>query len=423
VAGGRLWQARDFRNLWAAQTISRVGNQVSVLALPLTAALTLHAAAWQMGLLAAAEAAPRVGLALVAGVWVDRLPRRPLMLVADIGRAALLATVPLAALLGHLRIEQLFVVALLEGALTVFFDTAYRAYLPSLVTREQLLEGNSKLESSASAAQTVGPSLAGGLVAFAGAPYAVAADAASFAISALLLGRIRASEPPRTAAAQRPHFWRELREGLLVVHDNPMLRAVAACGATWGFFDMVVIAVLPLYVTRDLGMGGVALGSVYSLLGVGLLAGALLSERASRQLGHGPAIVGGATISSLGGVLVAGSGGPGWLAIGVLMGAMFLLGLGSSIYQVNQMALRQALVPTRLLGRMNASMSFGVDSMTPLGAVAGGVLGSAVGLRPTLVVGAIGSVAGCLWVVLSPLRTMRQAPVVVDDELPVGPRS
>jgi MFS family permease len=414
---GGLWRHADFRNLWAAQSISQVGSQVSLLALPLTAVLTLDAAAWQMGLLTAAGLLPRVALALVAGVWVDRRARRPIMIAADAGRALLLATIPLAAAFDRLRIEQLFVVAFLTGVLTVFFDVAYRSCLPSLVSREHLVEGNSKLETTASAALTAGPVLAGGLVALVSAPLAVAADALSFAASALFLARIRAPERLADANAESAprHFRAELVEGLQVVFGNPLLRAMAGCGATWGFFDNVVMAVLTLYVTRQLGLGGGALGLIYACLGLGLLGGALLAGRVNRRLGVGPAIIAGATFSSIGGVLLAGSGGPPLLALAVLMAGMALMGVGGTVYSVNQMTLRQALVPERLLGRANASVTFAVMATMPLGALVGGLLGSAIGLRPTLVVGAVGSFAGFLWVFWSPLRALHAQPTQLPD--------
>jgi MFS family permease len=412
-----LWRHADFRNLWAAQSISQVGSQVSVLALPLTAVLTLDAAAWQMGLLTAAGLLPRVALALVAGVWVDRRARRPIMIAADLGRALLLATIPLAAVFDRLRIGQLYVVAFLAGILTVFFDVAYRSCLPSLVDREQLVEGNSKLEVTASAAQTAGPALAGGLVALASAPMALTLDALSFVASAFFLARIRAPERQAHAAsdATARNFRAELGEGLRVVFGNPLLRAMAGCGATWGFFDNVVMAVLALYVTRQLGLGGGALGLIFASLGVGLLVGAVLAGPVNRRLGVGPAIIAGATFSSVGGVLLAGSGGRPLLALAVLMAGMALMGVGGTIYSVNQMTLRQALVPERLLGRANASITFGVLSTMPLGAIAGGLLGSAIGLRPTLVVGAVGSFAGFLWVIWSPLRSLRGQPAPLPD--------
>jgi MFS family permease len=254
------------------------------------------------------------------------------------------------------------------------------------------------------------------LVTLASAPLALTLDALSFAASAFFLARIRAPERQvNAAAAPARDFRAELGEGLRVVFGNPLLRAVAGCGATWGFFDNVVMAVLTLYVTRQLDLGGGSLGLIYSSLGVGLLCGALVAGPVSRRLGVGPAIIAGATFSSVGGVLLAGSGGRPLLALGVLMAGMALMGVGGTIYSVNQMTLRQALVPERLLGRANASITFSVLSTTPLGALVGGLLGSAIGLRPTLVVGAVGSFAGFLWVIWSPLRSLRGQPAPLPD--------
>src|SRR5438105_11611746 len=200
---GGLWRHPEFVKLWTGQTISRFGSEISQLAIPLAAALVLDASPAQMGLLSAFEFAPFLLLSLFAGVWVDRVRRRPVLIVADIGRAVILGSIPVAAVLGVLRIEQLYVVGLLTGVLTVFFDVAYQAYLPVLVSREHLVEGNSKLEVSRSVAQILGPGVAGALVQIITAPFAVAIDAASFIASALCLLPIRSPEPPRVQAEAR----------------------------------------------------------------------------------------------------------------------------------------------------------------------------------------------------------------------------
>src|SRR5437868_10909625 len=249
LAFSGLWRHSEFVKLWTGQTISLFGTEVSQLAIPLTAALVLNATPAQMGLLAALEYAPFLLLSLFAGVWVDRMYRRPVLIVADIGRALLLGSIPLSALLGLLRIEQLYVVGLMTGVLTVFFDVAYQSYLPVLVKREHLVEGNSKLEVSRSVAQIAGPGVAGALVQVITAPLAVLVDALSFVASVISLLLIRVREPaPVRHDGNAGSIWSELREGLDVVLGNPLLRSIAGCTGTSNLFGNGVMAVYVLYV-------------------------------------------------------------------------------------------------------------------------------------------------------------------------------
>ena len=260
-----LWRHADFVKLWTGQTISLFGSQITFLALPLTAVLVLEASPAQMGFLTAAGAIPSLLVGLFVGVWVDRYRRRPILIAADLGRAALLFAIPVAAILGMLRIEHLYVVAFLVGTLELFFDVAHRSFLPSLVKREQLVEGNSKLEMSRSIAMILGPGVAGGLVQLVTAPIAIAVDAISFLISALFLGWIRAPEPAPKPSDQRENIWRELGEGLRLVSGNRLLRAIAGCMGIVGLFNSVLEAVFVLYVTRELGIEPGLLGLVCSV--------------------------------------------------------------------------------------------------------------------------------------------------------------
>src|SRR5438874_7367780 len=272
-----LWRHPEFVKLWTGQTISRFGSEISQLAIPLAAALVLDASPAQMGLLSAFEFAPFLLLSLFAGVWVDRVRRRPVLIVADIGRAVILGSIPVAAVLGVLRIEQLYVVGLLTGVLTVFFDVAYQAYLPVLVSREHLVEGNSKLEVSRSVAQIAGPGVAGALVQVVSAPIAVVVDALSFVASVISLLFIHAPEP---APVRRPgaagSMWSELREGLGVVLGNPLLRSIAACTGMSNLFSNAWAAVYVLYLTRELGLPPAIIGLIFAVSGPGALLGALL---------------------------------------------------------------------------------------------------------------------------------------------------
>ena len=404
-----LWRHADFLKLWAGQTVSQLGSQVTQLALPLTAALTLEATAWQMGVLGAAAFAPFLLFGLFAGVWVDRLPRRRILVAADLGRALLLGLIPLAAQLGVLRIELLCAVGFLAGVLTVFFDVAYQSYLPALVDRSQLVEGNAKLEVSRSVAQVGGLGVGGALVQLLTAPVAIAVDALSFLASAVFLATIRCAEP-RAPADTRPNIWTEIREGLGVVLGNPLLRAIAGCTATANLFSNIGMAVYVLYVTRELGVTPALLGVVFAAGSGGALVGALLASRIADWIGLGPTIVGVALLFPLGGLLVVVAGGPPLVVAAILIAAQAATNFCGPVYNVNQVSLRQAITPDRLQGRTNATMRFVVWGTIPIGALVGGFLGDAIGLRATLLVGALGGGLAFLWMLLSPVRGLHEQP-------------
>lgn len=405
-----LWRHPDFLKLWVGQTISRFGSQVSELALPLTAVLVLQATPSEMGVLAAAERAPFLLIGLFAGVWVDRVRRRPVLVAGDFGRGLLLLSIPLAALLGALRMEQLYVVGLLVGVLTVFFDVAYQSYLPSLVRREHLVEGNSKLEVTSSSSAIFGPGVAGALVQLVTAPLAILVDAVSFLLSAASLLLIRQPEPQPMPKDQRRTVWTEIGEGLGVVVGNPVLRSIAGCTSTFNLFNSLGWAVFVLFATRELGLEPGLLGVVLGIGSVGFLAGALLAQPAARHLGLGPAIVGSSFASGAGAFLIPLAGSLAPLAIPLLVASQLLSGLGTPVYNVNQVSLRQTITPDHLQGRMNASMRFLVWGTMPIGSLLGGWLGDLVGLQATLVVAAAGQALAVLWVLLSPVRRLREQP-------------
>ena len=414
ISFGGLWRHPEFVKLWAGETISQFGTQISQLAIPLTAALVLNATPLQMGLLGAFEFAPFLLLSLFAGVWVDRLRRRPVLIVADVGRAILLGSIPAAALLGVLHIEQLYVVGLLTGVLTVFFDVAYQSYLPALVNREHLIEGNSKLQASVAVAQIAGPGAAGVLVQLITAPLAVLADAASFVASVVFLLLIRAPErAPDRHANGSSSIWAELREGLVVVLGNPLLRSIAGCTATSNLFGNAMMAVYVLYATRQLGIEPALLGIIFAAGGPGALLGSLLAGRVADRFGFGSTIIGSMLSGALANLLVPLASGPLAVVAGMLMLAAFIAGLCNPIYNINQVSLRQAITPDRLQGRMNASVRFIVWGTIPIGALLGGTLGQAIGLWPTLLSMALCSLLAPLWVVFSPVRQLRSQPVPV----------
>ena len=414
-----LWRHADFMKLWTGETISQLGTQVTLLALPLTAILILKANAFEVGLLSTLEFLPFILVGLPAGVWVDRLPRRAVLIAGDLLRILTLGSIPVAFGLHHLHLVQLYVVAFLTGIGTVFFDVAYQAYLPSLVDRDQIVDGNAKLEISRSGAQLAGPGLGGILVQLLRAPVAIAVDAASYAWSAVFVALIRRDEPgvERVAADEgRPRMRSQIAEGLRYVWRHTLLRPIALCTATANLFGSMTLALLVLFAVRKLGLSAGVIGAVLALGNSGWLVGAFVARRTAERVGLGPTIIGSIAIASVGGVLIPLASKA--TAIPLLVASGFLLGLGAVIYNVNQVSLRQAITPDRIQGRMNATMRFMVWGTMPIGSFLGGVLGNAIGLRPTLWIAAIGGLLSFLPPFLSPVRTLERIP---DQEpLPVA---
>lgn len=405
---GGLWRHPGFVRLWSSKTISRFGSEISTLALPLLAAVTLDASPAQMGLLTAAGTAPFLLIGLSVGVLVDRLRRVPLLITADIARAALLAVVPVAWAFGWLNMTLLYAVALCVGAFTVVFEVASSSLLPALIGRENLVEGNGKLEASRSLAQTGGPGLAGVLVDVLGAPLAVLADASSYLVSAVFLLRLDANEEAPSAAPGGPRrALREVGDGLRAVFASPLLRPLVLCSATVNFFGYVFLAVYILYMTRDLGLGPAAVGLVFALGGVGALAGAALAGPAVRSFGRGPAMVGAMVLCGLSGMAVPLAVVFPAVALPMVLVAEFAQWLFLVVYRVGEVSLRQEVTPNHLLGRVVATERFAVYGAIPLGSLFGGLLGEVVGVPLTLVVGMIGTLAASLWLLFSPVRRVR----------------
>jgi MFS family permease len=416
---GGLWRHADFLKLWSAETVSQFGTQISQLAIPLTAVIVLDASAFQVAALGTVEFLPFILFTLPAGVWVDRLPRRPILIIGDFGRAALLASIPVAYIADSLTLAQLYVVGFLVGICTVFFDVAYQSYLPALVERDSIIEGNSKLEISRSSAQIGGPGFGGLLVQIFTAPYAILADAVSFAGSGAFILRIRKQESHRetaaAAATKKTGLWAELKEGLRFVLGNPNLRAQAGCTGTSNFFSNVSFAIIMVFLVRELGLSPGVIGLAFSVGSIGSLVAALTSNRISRRFGIGPTSIAMAALFGPAALLVAfaphGNG-----AIPFLGLAIFVFGFTVVVYNITQVSYRQAICPPRLQGRMNSVMRFIVWGTIPLGSLAGGGLASWIGLRETIIVGAIGGGASFLWLLLSPQRHLRDMPEPIDDE-------
>ncbi len=404
--GGLVWH-HDFRLLWAGETISQLGSQVSVLVLPLVAVLYLHASTFEVGVLTALESVAFLLVGLPAGAWCDRVRRRPVMIVADLARAALLASIPVAAALGVLTIGQLFAVALLHGIATVFFDVSYQSYLPSLVGRDELMEGNAKLGASQSVAEVVGPTLGGFLVQLFTAPFAVLADAVSFLASAICVGAIRRPEPAPARPVQR-HFFKEIGEGLGFVLRHPILRMIAATTGTSNFFSSAFAAVVVVFLVRSVHLSAGVIGVLMSAGSIGGILGALTASAIARRIGQARTIWISTMVTAPFGLLIPLTSSGDGLAFYVT--GFFAISFGVVVYNVAQVSFRQALCPPRLLGRMNATMRFLVWGTMPLGALLGGALGTWIGLRPTLWVSQIGEVLAVGWVIASPLRRMRDLP-------------
>jgi MFS family permease len=375
-----FWRHGDFLRLWAAHTVTQIGAQVSFVAIPLAAVLVLDASPVQMGVLTAIGSIPALVLGLFAGVWVDRLRRRPILILADVGRGLVLATIPLAALFGVLGIWHLYVALLLVGAMTLFFDVAYRSYLPSLVRRELLVDGNSKLEVSRSAAEIVGPGLAGGLVQVFTAPLAILFDALSFLLSAAFLSRIRSAEPTPesrknqeegSTAEEQGRILQEIRDGLRALAGNPTVRSLVSCTGTMTLFNAVIEAVLVLYLVNTLGLSAATIGIIFSVGGVGFLVGAVMAGRITRHVPLGVVLVGGPLLVGAADLLIPLAGGPAVLVVGLPGAAQFLFGVGLPLYRVNEVSLRQMIVPDRFLGRVNSGEYFVREGLVPIGALLG----------------------------------------------------
>ncbi len=408
---GGLWHHLEFRRLWIGETVSQFGTMVSQLALPLVAILVLHAPTFEVGLLTAFETAAFLVVGLPAGAWVDRMRFRWVLIVNDLIRAAMLGSIPLAQLMGILTIGQLYVVALVTGVSTVFFDVAYQSYLPQLVDRKLLVEGNAKLQASESVSQIAGPSIGGLLIQALTAPYAVLIDALSFLWSAGWVAAIKA-RPPRPERKSDRNLRREIGEGLRFVLGNRMLRAIAMCTGSSNLFASMAVAVFYVLLARDLHLAPGVIGLITSTSAVGGLAGSLVASRFAARVGQGPAIwISAAAIGPFS--FVAPFVHRDW-TLGLLAVAQIGMWMGIVVYNITQVSFRQGLCPPELLGRMNATMRFLVWGTMPLGGVIGGALGSAIGVRQTLLVVAVGGSLAFLPVLMSPLRRMRELPSYED---------
>jgi MFS family permease len=410
VIGGRLWRHPEFLKLWAGQTVSVVGDQVTMLALPLAAVLVLDASATEMGLLAAAGWLPHLVFALGAGLWVDRRRRkRWVMIWMDLARAAVLASVPLAYWLDGLTIEHVIGVAFAVGALTVVFDTAWTVLFMRIVPREDVVEANGKLMTSRSLSFVVGPPGAGGLVQVAGAPVALLLDALSFVVSALFVGRVRVDEPP-VPELDGERVRARLAAGFRFVFRHPVLRPNLLCFATINLFNLGLWAIVILYFAEELGLSAGTIGILLGAAAVGGVIGALVAPAIGRRIGMGPAVTLGAVLFTAPLLLFPLAGGPRPLLLAMLFTGEFLSGIGVMLLDIQANSLQLLLTPEEMRARQFAITRFVNYGVRPIGALAGGLLAEAIGLREALFVTAIGAILGVLWLLPSPVPRLREVP-------------
>ena len=451
-----LFRHPNYRKLWTAATVSLFGTQVSQIAIPYIAAVVLKASPGEVGLLTTIEFLPFILFTLPAGVWVDRFPKRRILVIGDLGRAAMLVSIPLAAALGGLTIWQLYLVGFVNGAMTVFFDVADQSFLPTILDRDELVEGNAKLQISGSSAQILGQPVGGGLVALLTAPVAVLIDAASYLGSAALIlwirltssgaratGRRSEDVPPTTAAvapdaeavvspstgasvggeaaAQQPavpasdggSMRSQIMAGLRYIGRHRYLANIAASTATSNLFGNIAFAILPVYLYRTLGLSPASVGAVGGIGGAGVLIGALVASRAATRFGVGPVIVGALLIGGINGLLLPLASPE--LAFWFVSASFFVGGLTGVVFNVNQVSLRQAITPEHFLGRMNATMRFLVWGTIPIGSLIGAGLSEVVGVHTTIWIGSILGLLAFLPTFLSPVRSLRTIPTEDPD--------
>ena len=400
-----LWRDRRFATYWAGQGISQFGDRITELALPLIAVTTLHASAPTVGLLTAAVWAPNI-LSLFIGSWVDhQLRKKRLLIVADVLRAVVLLSLPLAHWFGVVTMGQLVAVALLAGLGQVLYQTAYPSFFVSLVRRDQFVEANGLLSSTRSVSFVGGPALAGGLIQVFTAPVALVLDALSFVVSALLIGRVKVPERPVDEAEDG--LLRRARDGMRLVLRHPYLRASLACVTTINFFNFVAAALLILFASRELGLSAGGIGLALGIGATGGVLGAVLAGRVTRRLGVGGTICVGAGLFSAPFALLPLAGGTLWMRMGVLGLVEFISGFGVMLLDVPLNALQTAVTPDEIRSRVVGAFSSINYGIRPVGAVLGGFLGEWIGIAPTMVLAAAGGTLSILWLMGSPIPGTR----------------
>lgn len=413
IRWGELWGNPDFLKFWGGETVSQFGANVTTLALPLTAVLTLRATPQQLGTLQASQFLPFLLFSLVFGVLMDRRRRRPAMIVANAGRAILVGLVPLLAVLGALRLELLYAVVFGVGTLTTLFDVSMFSYVPTLVRdRRHLVEANGKVAASISAATIAGPGLAGLLIQVLTAPITLVVNSVSYVVSVVTLLLIRVDEPRPEGSGGERHLLREIGEGFGVVLGNPYLRVTALQGAMFNFFIQFVTTVFVLRAIREIHLSPAVLGVILATGAVGGLVGVSVAPALTRRFPVGPVLTVAMVLGTLPSILLAAAGGPPPLAAAMLVPTFMGFSAGAGVSNVILVSLRMAVTPNRLLGRVNGSMRLVLYGAIPLGALTAGELGATIGLRGALWVAAAGFIVSLVPVLLSPILRLRSMPVL-----------
>ncbi|MEE1806652.1 MFS transporter [Streptomyces sp. BE133] len=404
----------DFGRLFAATALGQLGDRIIFLALPLVAIVALNADEFQVGLLAAMTTAGSLLVGLPAGAWVDRMRKRSVMISTDLARAVALLTIPVAWWSELLTIWWLYAVALVHGVLTVFFDVAYVSYLPHLVGRSNLVEGNSKLSAIRSVTSISGPGMAGPLVGWLGAPVTLLVSSVGMAMSGLLATGIRKREQ-KPESSEHPQLFREIKEGLKFVLKHPVLRAIILGDAIFNLFLVMYQTMLLVFLEREMNLDSFGIGLILSGMGCGALLGALSATRVSKRVGQGPVIWLAPLVTCPLTALMP-LAHPGW-SVHVAALGLASLSLGGVIRFVAQSSFQQTLTPDRILGRMSATARFVSWGGIPLGGLLGGASGAVFGAKATLWIGAAGMTSSIIPYFLSPLRSMRELPKGEDPEL------
>ena len=418
---GALWKHAGFMRLWAAQTVSSFGARITREGLALASVLTIDAKPFQLGILAALVTGPSVIVGFLAGGFVDRTGKRSIMIASDLLRTAVLMSVPVAAWLQLLRMEQLYVVGALMGGLGVFFDIADHAYLPHLIAREHLIEGNTKLSATDSLAEVGGPALAGVLVQTLTAPFAIAINAATYLVSALLLGTITTREEISNAPQSRPTLISDLRVGFGAMSHNPLVRPLILMAIASPLFGGVFSALYVIFVIKTLGLSPALMGMTVAVGGIGSLLGTAISSRLVQRVGVGRAILLGFLTSAISSVFVPLASGPLWLKIGSLMIAQLVGDSMAVAALIPAASLRQSVIPRAVLGRAASVFFVGAGASSVIGALLGGLLGSFLGPRAALFLAVVGLIATPTIGLLSPLWRLAQIPAAEPKSPEPGP--
>ncbi len=404
-AASSIWRDSRFLRFWSSQTISHLGLQNTMMALPLLAVMFLQATPLQMGILRSLEYAPFLLFGLFAGVWADYWPKRKLLIILDFLRAAVLLSIPILFLAGSMRMGHVWIIGFTAGVLSTFYAIISQSVLPHVLTKEQFVGGNSKLELSRSLSEMTGPSIAGVLAQLLSGATAIFLYVLSFIASGLLLCTTRFEETARRRVkGSGATIWREMGEGFTFVFRNRHLRSIAACSSTSNFFFNMMQAILVLYVTQDIGLRPSVIGLLITLGTIGALVGSLFSDRIIRRFGMGKVIVAASLGQGLGALLMIGAKGSQELAFLFMLSSLLVVTFCTTVYNIAQVSYRQMITSPELLGRMNATMRTIVWGVIPFGALVGGLLGNLLGLYATIVISAFGLTLSFLWVMLSPVR-------------------